>query len=180
MLAADQFVFKKFLRDRGVIFSFSGYISEGILFSLGEALKQKMMLDETDTNTVKKVFSVFVEQVQNIIRYSADKSANPPTELSSGIVTVGVEESRFFVVCANTVLNSDVEGLCKKLSDLQKMDKEELKAFYRKKLKEPVEEDARGGGIGLIEIARRASEPIEFDFIEIENELTFFCIKAYI
>ncbi|MGE4281870.1 MAG: hypothetical protein AB7G62_19980, partial [Magnetospirillum sp.] len=60
MLAKQFRAFKSTLDERGIIFSFSGYLSEGILYSLGDALRQKMALEDTDVTTIKKVFSVFV------------------------------------------------------------------------------------------------------------------------
>lgn len=183
MLANYYRSFKQDLDRQGIIFSFSGYLSEGILYSLGDALRQKMTLDETDIGTVKKVFSVFVEQAQNIIRYSADRVTVDPgrsTELSSGMVTIGSDEGRFYIVCANVVLAGDEPRLREKLERLQKMDKEQIKAYYKEQLREPPEEQSRGATIGLIEIARRASEPIAFDFERIDDQTFFFCMKVSI
>lgn len=183
MLAKEYYNFKKSLDEKGIMFSFSGFVSDGILFALGESLKQKMTLDSTDPNTTKKVFSVFVEQVQNIIRYSAERvEGEIPTkvELGSGTITVGYEGDKFFVVCSNTVDNSDVELLRQRLEIVRGLDKEGLKAYYREKLKEPPEEQSKGATIGIIEIAKRASEPIEFDFEPMDGDTTFFCLKAYI
>ena len=188
MLAKYYRSFKHDLDQRGIIFSFSGYMSEGILYSLGDALRQKMALEDTNVGTVKKVFSVFVEQAQNIIRYSAEKvsgdriGAEPkrPIELSSGMVTIGTENGRFFIVCANVVLAEDEPRLRERLERLQRMDKDEIKAYYKEQLKEAPEEQSRGATIGLIEIARRASEPIEFDFDRINGETFFFCMKVSI
>ncbi len=36
----------------------------------------------------------------------------------------------------------------------------------------------RGAGIGLIEIARRVSKPLEFDFVTIDERTAFFALKA--
>lgn len=183
MLAKEYYDFKQSIDSKGIIFSFSGYVSEGILFALGEALKQKMTADETDANTTKKVFSVFVEQAQNVIRYSSDKQEGDvgrKIELSSGVITVGREDDKFFVICANVVEKADVEKLKERLQMLRTMDKEQLKAHYKEKLKEPPEAQSKGATIGLIEIARRASEPIEFDFADIDDKNSFFCLKAYI
>ncbi|MBN2887479.1 MAG: SiaB family protein kinase [Chromatiaceae bacterium] len=182
-MTAESLAFHQQLQARGVIFSFVGYLSEGILYSLGEALKQKMSLEATDANVIKRVFSVFVEQAQNIIRYSADRVAGEldrPVELSSGLVVVGREEGRFSVVCANIVAHTEVGRLRERLEQLAAMDADELKSHYREKLREPSEADSRGGSIGLIEIARRSSAPIEFGFIELDAERTYFCLKAYI
>ncbi|HTH16684.1 MAG TPA: SiaB family protein kinase [Magnetospirillum sp.] len=182
-LAAHYREFKRVLDERGIIFSFSGYLSEGILYSLGDTLRQKMTLEDTDLTTIKKVFSVFVEQAQNIIRYSAEKvqgNLGKTVELSSGMVTIGTEQGRFFIVCANTILEEDVPRLKQRLEMLQKMDKDEIKAYYKEQLREAPDEKSRGATIGLIEIARRASEPIEFDFDRIDAEKFFFCLKVSI
>ena len=47
-------------------------------------------------------------------------------------------------------------------------------------LKDTPEMDSKGASIGLLEIARRSSSPIEFDFMSIDEQKTFFCLKAYI
>lgn len=168
---------------QGVILSFIGYVSEGILFSLGEALKQKMRLDATDANVTKRVFSIFVEQAQNVIRYSAERledERGTPGELSSGMIIVGREQGHFFVVCGNSVLQEEGETLTRRLSELAAMDKDSIKSYYREKLREPPEESSRGASIGLIEIARRSSRPIEFGLTRLSDERAFFCLKAFI
>ncbi|CAA7615471.1 conserved hypothetical protein [Magnetospirillum sp. SS-4] len=183
MLAKHYRSFKQDLDQRGIIFSFSGYMSEEILYSLGNALRQKMTIEDADVTTVKKVFSVFVEQAQNIIRYSADRLAGhvgKSVELSSGMVTIGTEADRFFIVCANVVLAGDVPRLRERLERLRGMDRDAIKAYYKEQLREAPEEQSRGATIGLIEIARRASEPIEFDFEPIDDDLFFFCMKVSI
>ncbi|EME71251.1 hypothetical protein H261_04258 [Paramagnetospirillum caucaseum] len=184
MLAKHYRSFKHDLDQRGIIFSFSGYLSEEILYSLGNALRQKMTLEDANVTTVKKVFSVFVEQAQNIIRYSAEKLSGDKgpasIELSSGMVTIGTENDRFFIVCANVVLASDEPRLRERLERLRSMDRDAIKAYYKEQLREAPEEQSKGATIGLIEIARRASEPIEFDFDPIDEQKFFFCMKVCI
>lgn len=183
MLAQQYRAFKSTLDARGIVFSFSGYLSEGILYSLGDALRQKMALEDTDVTTIKKVFSVFVEQSQNIIRYSAEKvqgMLGRNVELSSGVVSIGSENGQFFIVCGNTILEEDMEKLRSRLETLRGMDKDAIKAYYKEQLREPPDEGSRGATIGLIEIARRASKPIEFDFDRIDDDKHFFCLKVSI
>ena len=188
MIAAEYYRFKQDLKDKQIFFTFAGYISEGLLFSMGDVLKHKLASEETDLNTTKKVFSVFVEQVQNIIHYSSErlqegadqKDAGKKTEISSGVISVGSDGGQFFVVCGNTVSTQDALKLRSRLELIRSLDKESLKAYYKEKLKEPPEAESKGGSIGLLEIARRSSSPIEFDFMSIDEHKTFFCLKAYI
>jgi len=182
VLADNYLRFKADLDDKGIIMSFSGRVSESVLFSLGEALRTQMRIDETDTRTEKRVFSVFVELVQNIIRYSADTltADQPPVELSSGVISVGLDGSEFFVVCANTIRMADVQFLRERLDHLATLDRDQIRAYYRQKLKEPAEEQSKGASLGLVEIARRTSHPIEFDFAQIDDDTAFFALKARI
>ena len=78
------------------------------------------------------------------------------------------------------MLNSDVERLSEKLAALRKLDKGELKSLYRKTLRAPVDEDSKGAGIGFIDIARRSSRIIDFDFVTLDETYAFFCLKAYV
>ncbi len=73
MLASDFMAFHEASRRNGIILSFGGDLSENVLFSLGEVLKLRMQQGATDAGVSKRVFSIFVEQAQNVIRYSADK-----------------------------------------------------------------------------------------------------------
>lgn len=182
MLAQEYYTFREDLREKGIIMSFSGGVSESVLLSLGDTLKRQIRHEDADTRTEKRVFSVFVELVQNIIRYSADHIADVDDEvdLASGVISVGVKDQRFFVVCANTVRREDVAGLRAKLEQLRGMNHEELRAHYKKKLREPAEAESKGASLGLVEIARRASEPIEFDFVDVDDATAFFSLKACI
>ena len=183
LIAEEVLGFQRNMTQRGIIFSFTGYISEGILKALGDALRQKIRLEATDTRTVNRVFSVFVEQVQNIIRYSAERIEHedePPVELSSGMITVGSDNGRFFVICGNVISREDAGVLAARLQELAGMDSNELRHFYKEKLREPPDKGSKGGSIGLIEIARRASEPIQFDFQHLSDAQSYFVLKAYI
>src|SRR3972149_1829470 len=78
-----------------VILAYCGYVTEPVLSGVGEALKKKHTIDDADTKTLRSVFAVFVEQMQNIIRYSAEKLSNDPAdgsvhplaEMPKGILT---------------------------------------------------------------------------------------------
>lgn len=181
MFAKDLLRVNREVTGNGILFSFSGFLSEELLFALGEALRKKLAMEETDAKKIKRIFSVFVEQVQNILRYSADRSTvQGMGTISSGMVTVGCENHRFFVACGNLMHREDVIQLKEKLEILQRMDPAGIKAYYLEKIKQPVAPGSLGANIGLIEIARRASEPIQFDFTDMDGDCVFYCLKVSI
>jgi len=73
MLAQELLDIRVALRRRGIIFAYCGYVTEAVLSGLGEALKQKLTIEDASTKTMRSVFAVFVEQMQNIIRYSEER-----------------------------------------------------------------------------------------------------------
>ena len=189
MLASQLMDMRAMLHSQGVIFAYSGYVTEPVLSGVGEALKQKLTIDDADTKTLRSVFAVFVEQMQNIIRYSAEKarSSPPPAsddralkEIRYGILTIGKEGTDYVVCAGNLVERSDVERLRARLSRIRDMSKEELKALYKEQLRAEPEQGSKGAGLGFMEIARRASKPLEFDFTDVDANHSFFALKATI
>lgn len=184
----DLFDLRATLQRQGIIFAFSGYMTETVLSGVGEAIKQKLTIDDADTKTLRSVFAVFVEQMQNIIRYSAEKSPEEPlpaaheralTEIRYGILTIGKEGNDYVVCAGNLIFRNDVERLDSRLSKIRDMSKDELKAMYKEQLRAEPEMGSKGAGLGFMEIARRASKPIEFDFQDF-GDYAFFALKATI
>ncbi|MBF0309016.1 MAG: hypothetical protein HQL56_05785 [Magnetococcales bacterium] len=181
MLAEEYFHFKQTLENKGILFSYCGQVSESLLAALGETLRRRMAQESTDVNTTRRVFSVFVELVQNVIRYGAEEEAEAAQEaLHEGIVVVGHREERYFVVCANLVETREVPRLKERLERLNGMNRDELKLYYMEKLRNGPEDTSLGATVGLIEIMRRATLPVNFDFHDIGNGMTFFCIQVNI
>jgi Family of unknown function (DUF6272) len=189
MLASQLMEMRAMLHKQGVIFAYSGYVTEPVLSGVGEALKQKLAIDDADTKTLRSVFAIFVEQMQNIIRYSAERAqrAMPPAaelaalrELRYGILTIGKEGEDYVVCAGNLVEAADVPRLHARLTRISEMSKEELKALYKEQLRAEPEAGSKGAGLGFMEIARRATKPLEFDFTEIDRDYTFFALKATI
>ena len=174
---------QKSLKEQNIMFCYSGYVTERILSAIGETIKKKLAIEETELGKTKKVFSIFVEGVQNVIRYSAE-SLGPEdqdeSEVRYGLVTIGQDPKGISVQCGNLIYNKDVQKMKERVNQVEGKDKEQLKKLYKEKMMEGPEEGSKGASLGLVEMARRSGYPIEFAFEEINQEHTFFCIKAIV
>ena len=180
MFGYELYKLKNYFQDNDVFFCYSGYLTEQTLAGIGDAIKKKLILDDTDRQVSKRVFSVFVEQVQNVIRYSAElEGGNDNPEIRYGIMVVGRRDEDFFISCGNMIHKEDVPRLKKALTEIQRMDHGELKKAWKEQLRAGPPEGSLGAGIGFIDIARQAKKGIEFDFLEIDREMYFFTLKAY-
>jgi len=57
---------------------------------------------------------------------------------------------------------------------------DELRELMRDQMRKPPELKSKGASLGLIEIARRSTRPIEAAFVTAAGSQYFFSIKAYV
>ncbi|MCG8336133.1 MAG: SiaB family protein kinase [Proteobacteria bacterium] len=174
---------KNNLDENGIFLSFNGPISQDLMVELGDILKKQMEMADADTSTIVKVFSALVEQSQNIIRHSAERlpvNNDDKDKLMFGTIAVGYTENKYFVLGGNKIKKADESMLKKHLKRIQNLSKEELKKLYHKQRKEGRLEEGNAAGLGLIDLARKASEPIQYEFIHIDKKQTFFSIRSFI
>ena len=167
----------KELQGEGVLFCFSGPTSQSVVEGIGDALRRKMGCENADVNTSQRVFAIFVEQMQNIMHYSAD--CDPCGEsLRCGVVVVGNSEGKFFVICGNKIERRHQERMEARLEQIKSLDKVELKALYKDLRRKDPEEGSLGAGLGLVDMARRATEPLEYHMLPLDDQHAFFSIKV--
>jgi len=182
----DLYAFKDDLRNRKVFVCFNGPLSQDMMVELGNVLKRKMKSEQAGRSKVVSVFSMLVEQAQNIIRYSAEKVPGSPTgkdagELSMGTVMIGREDDgRYFVLCGNMIESGQVGPLREKLTRLRNMNRDELKKYYKEQRRKKPDAGSKGAGLGFIDMAKRADRPIAFDFRKTGGNFYFFSIKTVI
>ena len=184
MKAKELLKLREALDQSGVMVAYCGYMTEQVRAAVGETLKQKLTAEDIGTKTMRSVFAVFVEQMQNIIRYSAEqvrsdiKDETSSSDMSVGILTIGRENKVFVVQSGNLVRQEDVHALRARLERVQTMSKTELKSLYVEHLRRDTDGDSKGAGVGIVEMAWRASEPIEFDFSPVDEGHVFFALKT--
>lgn len=137
---------------------------------MAEMLQKRLEIDNIPLNASQSVFSVFVEQMNNMLMYSTEKALfdqqdGGKVKASKGIFILGVKDGRYFVYTGNMVKDSGMVLLKKRIDHLNTLDKKELRRYYKERLQaEDDNPESQGAGLGLIEVARRASSKIEYDF----------------
>ncbi len=178
----DVFDLYKTLRQSDILFCFSGAISQSIVEGLGQTLRTHLERQEADSRAIRNVFAILVEQMQNVINYSTENVPGPEEEgsLRYGIVVVGQDNGRFFIISGNYIKDSAAERVTALLEKMQSMDKDELKHFYRQERRKDDDPESKGAGLGLIEVARKTSLPVEHSILCTDSGRRFLTIKAVI
>jgi anti-sigma regulatory factor (Ser/Thr protein kinase) len=159
-----------FMQDRRTVFCYSGPLTEDLLTTIANPVRHQLSDKETEEAVANRVFGVFVEQAQNIIRYSHQKTKS--TGDSVGTIAISTTDDGFLIEAVNVVTETKRDVLEATLVDLSVKDQKELRKLYRQRLKDGPPEDSKGAGLGFIEMARRVKK-FEFDFQAHESGAVF-------
>jgi hypothetical protein len=170
------------LGSNHILTCFSGRFSQGLIEELGVAIKNHMRSEARSKTVIYNVFSIYIEQTQNIKNYAFSKEESPTGNqiANSAIVCIGTVNDSYFIWSGNLIENIDVALLQTKLDSLAVRNKDELKQLYKEQLKKDSNPDNQGAGLGLIDIARKAAIPIEYSFHQIDEVFSFYEIKVVI
>lgn len=155
-----------FMQNRKTLFCYSGPLTEDLLTQISQPVRVQLSDKETEETVSKRVFGVFIEQAQNIIRYSEQKTRT--TGESVGTIAISLSDGGFLIEAVNRIDASQRDVLESSLMEISLKDQKELREMYRRRLKEGPPEGSKGAGLGFIDMARRVKK-FEYELHESEN-----------
>ncbi len=158
-----------------VVLSFMGVLTQELIVDYGRLLRTQSGLSD---NARHLLFSTFVELSQNILRYSAERSADDGQPRGIGLVLVLETDNGYTVSAGNHVTAASATSLEGKLAELRPLDRAALKQLHKDRRRAPPPPDSLGAGLGLIEMARHASGPLEHAFVPLPDGRLFFTLSV--
>nr|WP_320132856.1 SiaB family protein kinase [uncultured Holophaga sp.] len=170
------------LTRAGALICFNGPFSHSIIEELGKAVKHYLETQDLEKGAMMDVFSVYIEATQNVRNYASahDLAGRGCSGTAEGIIVIGRDGDRYVVSSGNYMLEVDGESLGARLDELNLLDKASLKGLYREQMRRPLPEGATGAGLGLIDMARKASLPLQYSLVPEGDGLTFFSLRVVI
>lgn len=164
-----------------IMLSFKGVVTSDLLTSVLGIMESKMERNEESPKVRKKVFNVLVECLQNLYHHSEDNE-KIIEELNSdaAIFTISKSDEQYVIQTGNYIQQSQVSVLRGKLDTINSMDKDELKIYYKQILSNGERSDKGTAGLGMIDIARKSGNKLEYDFLDVDNRSSFFCLTIKI
>lgn len=176
---AELYRLRETYNEQQILLCFNGPFSQGLIEEIGSALRNYLQSEAASTSSALDLFAAYVELAQNIREYSAARGYNG-AEASATVVISRDEEGRYVINAGNVVERADGQAMQQRINELAALDKTALKALYKERLRQPREE-AGGAGLGLIDLARKASTPFTCSLESVENsERRFFSLRVVI
>jgi len=172
------------LKGMNISISYSGPLWYDGIKGIAEVVKSSLTNNELPSKTSNAIFSVFVEQTANMIMHSGGKNAFSPhdtEEVSTGMLVMGDRDKNYFIQTGNVINRQNIAFLKDRIDHLNTLDKTELRQYQMEKMRsENDNPQSKGAGLGLIEIARRATAPIEYTFEPVDENVSFFTMYVEI
>ena len=176
-MMTDMMEFYNMTKKCNLDIIFSGALWDDSIEGIGEILRKRMAFEEMSLSASQAVFSVFVEQMNNMLMYSEErqKNENRPGAVPKGVFLLGSRDGVYIAQSGNVMKNKNVAWIKDRIDHLNTLDKPDLRKYYMEQIRaENAHAESKGAGIGLIEIAKRVNAPIEYEFKPYGDGLTFF------
>lgn len=177
---ANLYKLRETYNAENISLCFNGPFSQGLIEEIGSALKNYLHSAAASSSSTMDVFAVYIEIAQNIQQYSAKKGYTE-NDASATVVIGRTEDNRYVISAGNIVEAEDAQALHKRVLALSTLDKAQLKAAYKEQMRKPRDENSEGAGLGLIDMARKTSEPVSSSLYPInDGKQCFFSLRVVI
>jgi hypothetical protein len=182
MAGFDLYELRNVFTNQGILICFNGQFSHSVIEELGVAVRKYLASDEAPKDRIADVFAVFVEQAQNLKNYTAEDGVFKDADAAyrTGTLAIARGAGSYTVSCGNHVRNEDIPQLTGRLDEVRGLDKTELRKLYKRRLRAPETTDSGGAGLGIIDMARKASQAPDYSLKDLGDGTHFFHISVTI
>lgn len=170
------------LEKQRIMLSFKGDLSPELISAILNLIERKLALTEMDQKVRKRVFNVVMECLQNLFHHHSHTTGSDAhgnrREEPQGVVMIAHADVGYSVLTGNFMAKPEVEALKNRLDHVNGCDPVELRDLYKSTLGDGRFSPSGGGGLGIIHIARKSGRKLEYGFVPLDNDNTFFSLNV--
>jgi hypothetical protein len=168
--------------DDDVFFAYEGDISSDYINTILEKIESKFDEYSISSKLRKKVYNIAVESIQNLFHHSDDV----PEELIEkhgkrfGLIVIKMKDESCTLTVGNYVSADKVKFLTEKIEKINSLSSDELKEMYKFILNFQKLSAKGGGGLGLIDIARKSEQKLGYKFYPYNEKYYFYRLDIFV
>lgn len=167
---------ERLMSDNSVYLIWSGHISPDVGKEVLSFTETKLAEEDIESNLRRRVFSILVEILENVAKYSPGREAEE--KFGMPIAMIRLEDETYSLTTGNLILNAKVEHLKDKLDTINKYDKVGLKELFRKSLSGQTIDSDSTGNMGLIDMARKSGSKLVYQFENINDKYSYYTLTV--
>ena len=174
------FQFYKLMKLNEVSLVYEGEITHDITKAFTSLTESAMDKADESSSTQRKVFHVMVECLQNISKHAEEVDLGEVHKEKRGVFLIHKDENQYGVTTGNVVSNDNISELTDQLNLINSLDKDGLKKLHKEQIKGGTLSEKQGAGLGFIDIAKKTGNPLEYHFLDIDDQVSFFILTSRI
>jgi len=133
----------------------------------------------SDVSKIKnKVYYIAGESIQNIARHNSEEYTKSRDKFS--LFAIHKKQSKFYITTGNVLKTDAVQPLKNKIEKINSIEQNDLRSYSRTMRTSQALSKKGGAGLGLIEMAKRSGNKLDYDFYEINNDYSYFYLNTEI
>ncbi len=156
------------------VLSYEGVITPDVVNGILDKSESLMLEKGLSKKKVKRAYNAVVEGVQNLYHHSIPEPEGEDIENKFGAFCIRVKNEDVSVTMGNYVLFDKVSVLKDRMNQINVLEKDELKALYKKILSNLEFSEKGGGGLGMVDMAKRTGSKLHYSFFEFDEKYSFF------
>ncbi|HEX2976765.1 MAG TPA: SiaB family protein kinase [Bacteroidales bacterium] len=168
--------------DGNVILFYKGNIDSDVINHILDTVEGKMVEVNESSKLRKKVYNVLVESLQNLFHHVDRVPDNFEDQRSEkyGVLLVKKDGGTYKITTGNFVHADNIEKLEEKIKRINRSSHEEIKELYKFILNHQRISAKGGGGLGLVDIARKTGNRLDYTFVEYDSRHSFFYLNILV
>lgn len=166
-------IYKELQKD-SISFVYQGHFSNLVLSMATDLIRNHLEKEFNLINLRNKLSFLMIESFQNIVRYADSHRQDEVGHLTPEIFLTRNIDDTFYIITSNLIENEKIGYVKEKLFEVNNLDEEALKLLYINVLKNRQISEKGGAGLGFIEMVRKTKGKLEFDFVPVNEKVSFF------
>lgn len=160
---------------------YKGRISFDLIDSILLLLQARLDEVEEDVSVRKSVYGIAMECAQNLCIHAEIAPVPVNYDANAVLISIQTKSDGYKIITGNYIQNERINELKSILDEVNsKRSSGELRELYNKVLTNNNYSSKGGGGLGLIDIARKSSEKLNYSFERLDNMYSYFKLKVRI
>jgi hypothetical protein len=164
------------VRGSNVLLSYQGIITSEVINTILEQIDNKLNNIENENKLRKKLYNVLVEALQNLYHHVEDLPDGVYENIRNkfGSIIINKTETGYKIHSGNFISSNRIKVVKDKIDKINSLTQDELKDMYKFILNHQKLTAKGGGGLGLVDIARKTGNKFDYSFQNVNNDYYFF------
>ena len=160
------------MMEEHLMFVYRGVVTNENSAPLLMLLEKEMENSEFGFVGRKRLFMFVLESLQNVSRHS-----NQSQHANMSLVVYSKTANGYTVTTGNAISTSDIADLKVKLDEINNLETKEIRNVYRQMLSEAEFSNKGGAGLGLIEMAKKTGNKLDYDFVPLDDKYSYYILS---